>query len=232
MEHYQTARRKFKALLKRKKQEVKARENENLVKDCEKNPYKALRPRQLCFPADISMEIWENRMQVVVAFKDTRPGLDEEKKVETTTNITSKEVKKAIKTSKTNKAQAAGGLCAEHLEASYPYLEPVWTRLINKCLESGRIPNEWRKSVIKLLYKGKGDTSNPESYRGMALESVGFKLLTRLIAQRMSDLGEPILSEDQFGFQKNRSTLMAVGCLLKDIQERSTSPRKEVRNLH
>ena len=35
-------------------------------------------------------------MQVVVAFKDTRPGLDEVKKVESTTNITSEEVKKEI----------------------------------------------------------------------------------------------------------------------------------------
>ena len=35
---------------------------------------------------------------MVVAFKDTRPGLDEGKKVESTTNITSEEVKEAIKT--------------------------------------------------------------------------------------------------------------------------------------
>ena len=171
--------------------------------DCEKNPYKALRPRQPHFPADISMETWENHMRAVLAFKDIRPGLDEEKKVESTTNITSEEVKMAIKTSKTKKAPGVDGLCSEHLKAaSFPYLEPVWTRLINKCLESGRIPNEWRKSVIKLLYKGKGDTSKPESYRGIVLESVAFKLLTKLIGQRMSDLMEPMLSDDQFGFGK------------------------------
>ena len=43
-------------------------------------------------------------MRAVLAFKDSRPGLDEEKKIGSTTNITSEEVKKAIKTSKTNKA--------------------------------------------------------------------------------------------------------------------------------
>ena len=59
MEHYQTAWRKFKALLKRKKREFKAREDENLVKDCEKNLHKALRPRQPRFPVDISIETWE-----------------------------------------------------------------------------------------------------------------------------------------------------------------------------
>ena len=67
-------------LLKRKKREFKAREHENFVNDCEKNPYKALRPRQTRFSADISMETWENQMRAVVAFKDTRPGLDKEKK--------------------------------------------------------------------------------------------------------------------------------------------------------
>ena len=70
------------------------------------------------------------------------------------------------------------------------------------------------------MYKGKEDTSNPESYRGIALESVAFKLLTRIIVQRKSDLIEPILSDDQFGFRKSKSTLVAAGCLLKDIQER------------
>ena len=76
MEHYQAARRKFKALLKRKKRVFEAREDENLVKDYEKNPYKALRPRQPRFLADISIETWENHMRAMVTFKDTRPGLD------------------------------------------------------------------------------------------------------------------------------------------------------------
>ncbi|PSN50001.1 hypothetical protein C0J52_03301 [Blattella germanica] len=57
-----------------------------------------------------------------------------------------------------------------------------------------QIEEEWRKSSLKLLYKGKGDTNNPDSYRGIALESVGLKILTRVIANRV----KPFLPEERF----------------------------------
>lgn len=220
LEDYQLARRRFKELLKLKKREFKVREDEKLVRDSEENPYKALRPKQPRFPADIPMETWEQYMKGTLALKETRPEADVQKAVENTTIFTSEEVRTAITTSKVNKAPGMDGLCTEHLKTSLPYLEPVWTRLINKCIESGNIPNAWRKSIIKLLYKGKGDASKPDSYRGIALESAAFKLLTKLLSQKISDLIEPLLPEEQFGFRKARSTLIAASCLLKDIQER------------
>ena len=56
----------------------------------------------------------------------------------------------------------------------------------------------------RLLYKGKGDVSLTGSYRGVALESVAFKLLTRLMARRIEILVDPLLPEEQFGFRPGR----------------------------
>jgi len=55
-------------------------------------------------------------------------------------------------------------------------LLPTWTALLNKCLELGQTPSEWKKSTIKLIYKGRGDTCYLNAYRGIALESNALKL--------------------------------------------------------
>ena len=35
--------------------------------------------------------------------------------------------------------------------------------------------------------KGKGDTSSPDSYRGIALESIILKIFTRVITERLTE---------------------------------------------
>jgi hypothetical protein len=62
--------------------------------------------------------------------------------------------------------------------------------LFNKCLEKREMPSEWRKSTIKMLYKGKGDLSTPDAYRAVALEQTVFKVLIKLIAGRICPLLE------------------------------------------
>ena len=66
----------------------------------------------------------------------------------------------------------------------------------------------------------------------MALESVAFKIVTKLLTQKVSHLVEPLLPDEQFYFRKDRSTLMAAECLLKDIQEKLQIHGKIYCNLH
>ena len=40
-----------------------------------------------------------------------------------------------------------------------------WTgRLLNVCMQEGRIPKEWRTGLIVLLWKKKGDVHDPGKY--------------------------------------------------------------------
>jgi hypothetical protein len=72
-------------------------------------------------------------------------------------------------------------------------LLPTWTVLLNKCLELGQIPSEWKKSTLKLIYKVRGDTCNPNAYRGIALKSNALKLLARILAKRVASTLDPVL---------------------------------------
>jgi hypothetical protein len=97
-------------------------------------------------------------------------------------------------------------------------LLPTWTALLNKCLELGQIPTEWKKSTIKLIYKGKGQTCNPSAYRGIAIEFNALKLLTRILAKRAANMLDSVLPEEQFGYRPGRSTSLAAGSLLLHIR--------------
>jgi hypothetical protein len=46
--------------------------------------------------------------------------------------------------------------------------------MFNKFMSLGTIPDGWRKSTIKILYKVKGDLSDLDSQRGIALECTLF----------------------------------------------------------
>ena len=47
-----------------------------------------------------------------------------------------------------------------------------WTgRLLNVCMQEGRIPKEWRMGLIVPIWKRKGDVHDPRKYRGITLLS-------------------------------------------------------------
>ena len=55
-----------------------------------------------------------------------------------------------------------------------------WTgRLLNVCMQEGRIPKEWRMGPILPIWKRKGDVHDPGKYRGITLLSQVLKLLER-----------------------------------------------------
>ena len=139
-----------------------------------------------------------------------------------------REVLAAIKSCKDRKACGPDGIFNEHIKQLAPKLGKTITSLFNKCLQQGRIPENWRRATVKMLYKGKGDTGNPNNYRSIALECTLFKILTGLITNRLSEKAEDFLPEEQFGFRKGRSTLQALHCLQNDIETTLSRPEEKL----
>ncbi len=57
--------------------------------------------------------------------------------------------------------------------------------LFNLILNGGPVPETWGSAFLFVLYKGKGDRSDPNSYRGITLKSQFLKLLESVICQRL-----------------------------------------------
>ena len=110
----------------------------------------------------------------------------------------------------------------EHLKGSAKVLKDVWNQLLNQFLITLSIPNRWRKSIVRVLYKGKGDAEDPNAYRDIALECAPFKILTKLLTERLTNLIDCSIPEEQFGFRRGRSTLQAIQCLQRDVEDALT----------
>ena len=87
------------------------------------------------------------------------------------------------------------------------------------------MPDEWRSSVLVLLYKGKEDIKKCENYREIKLISHTMRLWERIIEARIRK--EVTIAEQQFGFMPGRSTTDAIFCL-KMLLEKWTERQKAV----
>ena len=81
---------------------------------------------------------------------------------------------------KSGKAAGPSGISAEHLK--YLNDEGIeWVKeLLNIIIKEEKIPTEWTKSYIIIIYKGKGDPMQCKNYRGNKLPDHGLKLLEKI----------------------------------------------------
>lgn len=122
-------------------------------------------------------------------------------------------------------------ICNEHIKDSNLIPQAI-TDMLNLCLKKGNIPDIWRLSTIKMLFKGRGDQMDPNSYRGIALEKSILKILTSIITKRISKEVEHKIPEEQFGFRKGRSTLHAIKNLLDDTKTPLKKIPRSLRRLY
>ena len=171
------------------------------------------------------MDTCETHISWITCAKETRPTIRPFDKTELSVRITEEEVIRATKEAGSNRALGPDEIRNEHIKETMTVLLPTWTALLNKSMKLGQIPSEWKKSTIKLIYKGRGDTFNPNAYRGIALESNALKPLTRILAKRVVSMLNPVLPEEQFGYRPRRSTLLTAGRLLQHIRTELEKPR-------
>src|ERR1700757_5131075 len=139
--------------------------------------------------------------------------------------ISVEEVKSALASAKSGKAEGPSGVVVEMLEASGEAGLQWITDICNEVVRSGKMPDDWRKSLIVSVYKGKGDALECGSYRGIKLLDQVMKVFERVIEKK---LRERVRLEDmQFGFRSGRGTPDAI-FIVHQMQERFLAKRKEL----
>ena len=73
------------------------------------------------------------------------------------------------------------------------------TNLMNKLLKGEKMPDEWRKSVLVPIHKGKGDSKECGNYRGIKLMSHIKKLWERIVEVRLRK--EAVIGDQQSEFR-------------------------------
>ena len=112
--------------------------------------------------------------------------------------ISEEEVAAAIKGLKIGKAAGPTGVVSELMKAAGGFGSRWMTDLINNIVKEGCIPDYWRKSILVLVYKGKGDPLVCGSYRAIKLLEQPMKVVDRVLEKRIRCLVS--IDNMQFGF--------------------------------
>ena len=84
--------------------------------------------------------------------------------------------------------------------------EVVLLDLLNNCLSTCTVPEEWKQALVVNIYKGKGSESDPANYRPISLLNVLYKIYASLLQKRLATAHDHHLRSSQFGFRTRRST--------------------------
>ncbi|KAK3524774.1 hypothetical protein QTP86_004220 [Hemibagrus guttatus] len=131
-----------------------------------------------------------------------------EQKVDT---IRKDEVRKALKRMKSGKAVGLYDIPVEVWKCLGEAAVEFLASLFNRVLESERMPEEWRRSVLVPIFKNKGDVQSCSNYRGIKLMSHTMKLWERVVEARLRKVVE--ICEQQYGFMPRKSTTDAISAL-------------------
>ncbi|KAK3552516.1 hypothetical protein QTP86_013249 [Hemibagrus guttatus] len=157
---------------------------------------------------------------------------EREKRVEGVNSVEQKvdkirkdEVRKALKRMKSGKAVGPDDIPVEVWKCLGEAAVEFLASLFNRVLESERMPEEWRRSVLVPIFKNKGDVQSCSNYRGIKLMSHTMKVWERVVEARFRKVVE--ICEQQYGFMPRKSTTDAIFAL-RILMEKYRNGQREL----
>lgn len=190
------------------------------------------RPYNNITKLNINNKMISNPLDVATAFNDyfielTNTSNGSSNSAQQTTNIcntiflkpvTEEEVKKEIIDLNNTSAEGYDGISTKIIKMCIPELVPILTHLINLLFSTGTFPKLLKLSIVKPLHKG-GKREDLNNYRPITLIPIISKIFEKCMYKRLVDFCNKynIINENQFGFQKQKSTTLAAFNLLNTV---------------
>ena len=139
--------------------------------------------------------------------------------------ISEEEVAAVIKRLKIGKAAGPTGVVSEMIKAADGFGSRWMTDLINNIVKEGCIPDDWRKSILVPVYKGKGDPLVYGSYRAIKLLEQPMKVFGRVLEKRIRC--RVSIDNMQFGFMPGKGTTDAM-FIMQQVHEKHKAKKKKL----
>ncbi|CAI5464499.1 unnamed protein product [Closterium sp. Yama58-4] len=163
-----------------------------------------------------------DRQQAVSAWSPA-PGrsLSQESAEAVCTAWSEEEVKAAFRSMAKDKAPGKDGLPKELFEFHWDILGKHFMKLVDNFAATATLPTSTKDAVTILLHK-KGGREQLENYRPITLLSFTYKVIARVVADRMKRVLHEVISPEQYGFLPGRRLSDTVG-LVADVIEAAKS---------
>jgi hypothetical protein len=142
---------------------------------------------------------------------------------------TYKEISNIIDKLKSNKSPGPDNIIPEFIKYGGTILKKIIYCLICKIWEKQILPDEWLKGIICQVFK-KGDPKLCKNYTAIILLKVVYKVFSSYLYNKLSEIVENKISENQTGLRPNRSTIDNIH-IVRQIYENSLEYNIELHNL-
>ena len=133
--------------------------------------------------------------------------LNEQQKHLLSTFISTDEIKLAINNMNINKSPGEDGLTAEFYKTFQDKLIPILQEVYLNIFLSDSMPKNMKMGIINLIYKNKGNVEDLKNWRPITLLNVDYKILTKILTERLKNQTENIINNLQSCGCKNRSII-------------------------
>ena len=159
-----------------------------------------------------------------LAQKHTRTWEKENCKMETNSTfnfqwVTEREVQKLVEEICITKSSAIDNLSTRYLKDAFQIKSFELAYMFNSCLQHGIFPKAWGLSKVTPIPKTTSKSTKPGDWRPISQICITGKLLKKIIHYQLYSYLEEnkLLSENQYGFRKDRSTGLAIFDVLRDL---------------
>ena len=143
------------------------------------------------------------------------PKITEEHKHKCEQSISESEVLKSLKHMKNGRSPGSDGLSAEFYKFFWQDLKTDLLSCINYSLKHGELSIEQKRGIITLIPKKDKDRLFLKNWRPISLLNVDYKLIAKSLSNRLTEILQYIIDEDQTGYIKGRF----IGCNIRIIED-------------
>ena len=135
--------------------------------------------------------------------------------------VTEEEVLKVVKDINVSKSSGMDDVSSFIVKEAFLILISKVTYMFNLSIQSSTFPKMWKLASVIPIPKA-GNLTNVKNYRPISLLPLPGKILEKLIHCQLSNYleTESLLSEDQYGFRKGRSTIHSVAQLVNYVNKK------------
>ena len=116
------------------------------------------------------------------------------------------EIRAAINAIAKNKTPGMDGLPIEFYDSYEEVLAPKLRDMYMEAFEVGQLPSTMEEAMIVVLPKQGRDPLQVGSYRPLSMLNMDYKILSKVLANRLLPLVSSVVHNDQTGFIPGRST--------------------------
>ena len=120
-------------------------------------------------------------------------------------DVTEKECVEALSRMKNNKSPGSDGLTVEFYKCFWSKIKDMLMNSLNEGHRKQQLSPSQNMAVLALLFK-KGNRNSIHNWRPISILNVDYKILAQVLSKRLKNVITSIVSSDQSGFIKERSS--------------------------